>query len=150
MDDNTNTNQDPAMDAIYKELEKRGLRMTVQRRHIVQILLSGRISTPKQLWYEAKEFIPDLGIATVYRLITRLEQIGIISKKRNFYIGSQPPKLGKIEYANGRRIFQNEGSTKDLASIIRQGLIASGKINSRSDVRLTLVGDTIDITVTAN
>ncbi|MGN1281647.1 MAG: transcriptional repressor [Succinivibrio sp.] len=120
--------------------------MTPQRRQIVQILASTCCISPKELWYEAREHIPDLGIATVYRLIRRLEQIGIISKTRTIGLQKIVPKLGRVETETGRLIVR-EGSCDDLNSIIKTGLVTRGTISRFSDIELSLVGDKIVITV---
>ena len=83
MDENTSYSVGNLTDDTLRKLEASGLRMTVQRRHIIDILTNSQCTSPKELWYEARQYVPDLGIATVYRLINRLEQIGVISKTRN-------------------------------------------------------------------
>ncbi len=143
---NNNRNTQRLTDETIRLLEKNGLRMTVQRRKIIEILTSSKCTSPKELWYEAKEYVPDLGIATVYRLINRLEQIGLLSKNRAIGMQVTKPKLGSITDERGRSIL-NEGSVIDLENIIKHGLINEGKILKGSDVRLSLVGDRINITV---
>ena len=96
MEENEKFRVDPLTEDTLRKLEASGLRMTVQRRHIIEILTSSQCTSPKELWYEAKQFVPDLGIATVYRLINRLEQIGVISKARNLGMQRVEPKLGTI------------------------------------------------------
>lgn len=140
------TTRDGLSDETVRLLEKNGLRMTTQRRKIIEILTSSKCSSPKELWYEAKEYVPDLGIATVYRLINRLEQIGLIKKNRTLGMQVLAPKLGSIKDECGHTIL-NEGSVMDLENIIKHGLINEGKILKDSDVKLSLVGDTINITV---
>ena len=136
----------PATEETFRKLENYGLRMTPQRRQIVQILASTCCISPKELWYEAREFIPDLGIATVYRLIRRLEQIGIISKSRTIGLQKIEPKLGRIEDSRGR-ILVKEGTGEDLCSLIKAGLVTRGTISQFSDIELSLVGDRIIVTV---
>ncbi len=133
-------------DETLRKLEASGLRMTVQRRHIIEILTSSNCTSPKELWYEAKQFVPDLGIATVYRLINRLEQIGVLSKNRN--IGMQPvtPTLGIITDARGKQ--KNfAGAPLDLTELVRVGLIAKGAIGHNNAITLTLVGDKVNVTI---
>ena len=137
---------DPLTEDTLRKLEASGLRMTVQRRHIIEILTSSQCTSPKELWYEAKQFVPDLGIATVYRLINRLEQIGVISKARNLGMQRVEPKLGTITDDKGRKIL-NAGTTKDLATLIKQGLIARGTIGPQNELELSLVGDKVNVTI---
>ena len=78
MQDNDEISVSGLTDETIRKLEASGLRMTTQRRRIIEILTSSSCTSPKELWYEAKQYVPDLGIATVYRLINRLEQIGLL------------------------------------------------------------------------
>lgn len=146
MEENEKFRVDPLTEDTLRKLEASGLRMTVQRRHIIEILTSSQCTSPKELWYEAKQFVPDLGIATVYRLINRLEQIGVISKARNLGMQRVEPKLGTITDDKGRKIF-NAGTIKDLATLIKQGLIARGTIGPQNELELSLVGDKVNVTI---
>ena len=146
MDENEKYSVDALTEDTIRKLEQSGLRMTIQRRHIIEILTSSKCTSPKELWYEAKEYVPDLGIATVYRLINRLEQIGVISKARNLGMQNVEPKLGTLKDKTGN-IIKKEGSTQELAALIKQGLMTSGKIKAEENIKLSLVGDNINIQI---
>ena len=146
MEENEKFRVDPLTEDTLRKLEASGLRMTVQRRHIIEILTSSQCTSPKELWYEAKQFVPDLGIATVYRLINRLEQIGVISKARNLGMQKVEPKLGTVTDDKGRKLL-NGGTTRDLAQLIKQGLIARGTIGPQNELELSLVGDKVNISI---
>ena len=128
-----------------RKLEASGLRMTVQRRHIIDILMNSSCTSPKELWYEAKQFVPDLGIATVYRLINRLEQIGVLSKARNLGMQPQIPEFGTLTDARGKNI--NRQIKLALNEVVRLGLISKGVIGPNNNIQLSLVGNKINITV---
>lgn len=132
-------------ESTLNRLEKSGLRMTVQRRHIIEILFRSQYTTPKEVWYEAKRFIPDLGIATVYRLINRLEQIGVLAKARNIGMAKVEPKLGGIADSNGHTVSADRRVT--LNELIRAGLISYGVIGQNNKIDLSLVGDKVNVTV---
>ena len=146
MDENEKYSVDALTEDTIRKLEQSGLRMTIQRRHIIEILTSSKCTSPKELWYEAKEYVPDLGIATVYRLVNRLEQIGVISKARNLGMQNVEPKLGTLKDKTGN-IIKQEGSTQELAALIKQGLMTSGKIKAEENIKLSLVGDKINIQI---
>lgn len=133
-------------DDTLRKLEASGLRMTVQRRHIIDILMNSSCTSPKELWYEAKQFVPDLGIATVYRLINRLEQIGVLSKARNLGMQPQVPELGTLTDIRGKSI--NRQIKLNLNEIVSLGLISKGVIGSGNTIQLSLVGNKINVTVT--
>lgn len=129
-----------------RKLEQSGLRMTVQRRHIIDILTRSQCTSPKELWFEAKQYVPDLGIATVYRLINRLEQIGVLAKARNLGINRVRPQLGTITSVSGEKIRTN--SKVELNDLVRMGLISAGIIGVNNQIELSLVGERIDVIVT--
>lgn len=128
-----------------RKLEASGLRMTVQRRHIIDILTNSQCTSPKELWYEAKQFVPDLGIATVYRLINRLEQIGVLSKARNLGMRPQTPVLGAITDSKGKNV--SRLNNLDLTELVRLGLIAKGALGPNNVISLSIVGEKINVTV---
>ena len=142
MDENTTYNVGNLTDDTLRKLEASGLRMTVQRRHIIDILTNSQCTSPKELWYEARQFVPDLGIATVYRL----EQIGVISKTRN--LGMQPltPTLGTITDGKGRNIMTGNAKL-DLTELVRLGMISKGALGHNNKIQLTLVGDKLNVSV---
>ena len=128
-----------------QKLEKSGLRMTVQRRHIIDILTKSQCSSPKELWYEARQYVPDLGIATVYRLINRLEQIGVLAKNRNLGINRVQPKLGVITNAQGQVV--RPRMPLQLTELVRLGLISCGVIGNNNKIELSLVGENINVVI---
>ena len=132
-------------DETLRKLEQSGLRMTVQRRYIIDILMKNQFTSPKELWYEAKEFVPDLGIATVYRLINRLEQIGVLSKQRNLGMRPETPELGTIKSGRGQKTLDARGT--DLRELLRLGLISRGIIGHNNVIQLSLVGNKVNVTV---
>ncbi len=128
-----------------RKLEESGLRMTVQRRHIIDILTRSDCTSPKEVWYEAREFVPDLGIATVYRLINRLEQIGVLSRQRNLGMRPETPELGTIKSGRGQKTLDARGT--NLQELLRLGLISRGIIGHNNVIQLSLVGNKVNVTV---
>lgn len=132
-------------DGTAKALEKSGLRLTIQRRHIIEILFQRQYYTPKEVWCEARKFIPDLGIATVYRLINRLEQIGVLAKTRNLGMAQLNPKLGMVLDKYGQTVKVKQRIL--LEDLIRIGMVSYGIIHPNSTISLSLVGDKLNISV---
>ena len=54
---------------IISELKRRGKRMTDQRKIMLDVILEGRWSSCKEIYYEASKRDPGIGKATVYRMI---------------------------------------------------------------------------------
>ena len=73
-------------DLIIEKLKERGLRITRQRRILLDIILEGECSCCKEIYYRASALDPKIGVATVYRMINMLERIGAISRKNLYRI----------------------------------------------------------------
>lgn len=68
-------------DMILQRLREKGYRITNQRRLIIDTILANDCSCCKEIYYQVDKKDPDIGIATVYRMIKTLEEIGIIDRK---------------------------------------------------------------------
>lgn len=68
-------------DNIIAKLKENGLRMTSQRKLIVDIIVNEEYSCCKEVYFLAHKRDSSIGIATVYRMINVLEDIGAISRK---------------------------------------------------------------------
>lgn len=66
---------------IIARLKEKGLRMTGPRRLIINIVANEEFSCCKEVYFLAHKKDPNIGIATVYRMINILEEIGAISRK---------------------------------------------------------------------
>lgn len=69
---------------ILEELRRNGFRITNQRKLLIDIILSDECSCCKEIYYQAVRQDPSIGIATVYRMVKTLEDIGAIDR-RNMY-----------------------------------------------------------------
>lgn len=69
---------------ILEELKNRGCRITKQRSLIIDIILSDKFSSCKEIYSEVNKRDSSIGIATVYRMINSLEDIGAIDRS-NLY-----------------------------------------------------------------
>jgi Fe2+/Zn2+ uptake regulation proteins len=67
---------------LKDNLKEKGYKLTPQRRAIVDILIEneGKHLTAEEIYDLVKEDCPEIGLATVYRTILLLEEMGIISK----------------------------------------------------------------------
>lgn len=75
-------------DSILKKLKEYGKRITRQRIILLDIILEGSCSCCKEIYYKAIKTDASIGIATVYRMLNLMEEIGVIQKKN----------ICKIEY----------------------------------------------------
>lgn len=75
------TDRQDEKEKIIQQLKEKGCRMTGQRRLILDIILEGECSTCKEIYYKALKADPTMGLATVYRMVKELEEIGAISRQ---------------------------------------------------------------------
>ena len=75
---------------IISELQKNGKRITDQRRILLDVILEGKWSSCKEVYYMASKRDPSIGLATVYRMVAVLEEMGFLRKGyRYYYPGSK-------------------------------------------------------------
>lgn len=75
---------------IISELQKNGKRITDQRRILLDVILEGKWSSCKEIYYMASKRDPSIGLATVYRMVAVLEEMGFLRKGyRYYYPGSK-------------------------------------------------------------
>ena len=67
-------------DEILKELKRRGKRITKQRLILLDVILDGQWTCGKEIYYEAIKRDSTIGLATVYRMLGTLEEIGALSR----------------------------------------------------------------------
>jgi len=70
------------MNALKEELKKKGYKLTPQRRSIVDTIIDneGQHLTAEEIYDKVKKGCPEIGLATVYRTILVLEELGVISR----------------------------------------------------------------------
>lgn len=71
---------------IVEKLKENGCRITKQRRMLIDIILENDCSSCKEIFYKASRADEKIGVATVYRMINALEEIGAISRKNMYKV----------------------------------------------------------------
>ena len=66
---------------IINKLKENGCRITKQRLLLLDILLDNQCQSCKDVYYKANGKDSTIGIATVYRMMNALEDIGVINRK---------------------------------------------------------------------
>ncbi len=118
---------------IIAQLKKRGLRITSQRKLIIDIILKNECSCCKEIYYEAMKSDNSIGIATVYRMVKTLEEIGAIDR-RNMYRIAYGKNCEK-EDACIVTLIEEEGIIKlsgcEWAKVVEAGLKATGYLKNQ-------------------
>ena len=74
---------------VEKVLQQSGKRMTEQRRILLNVILNGQWESCKEIYYEVRKQDPSIGIATVYRIMATLEEIGVLERRSVYCIKDQ-------------------------------------------------------------
>ncbi|MCD7998763.1 MAG: transcriptional repressor [Clostridiales bacterium] len=74
---------------IINEFKKRGKRITQQRLIILDVILEGSWNCGKEIYYEATKRDSSIGMATVYRTLNALEEMGILSRRYQYLLSGK-------------------------------------------------------------
>ena len=75
---------------VIHKLQRSGRRVTRQREVLLEIILDGSWSSCKEIYYEAAKRDPSIGLATVYRMVSTLEEIGVFSRCYRYSLPDRP------------------------------------------------------------
>lgn len=128
-------------DKIVQKFKMEGGRMTRQRELVLDIILNGDCSCCKEIYYRALEKDPDIGVATIYRMVNKLEEMGVISRKNMYKIENQtkrkPAKGSCVIELEDDSIYQlNSGKWKQ---VMEAGLKACGYTTKGQRVKKIIV-----------
>lgn len=71
---------------IIEALRERGFRLTPQRKLILDVILEDECCSCKEIHYKVLQKDVTIGIATVYRMVNTLEDLGAIDRKNLYHI----------------------------------------------------------------
>ncbi len=71
---------------VLRKLKEQGCRITKQRKLLLDVILKEDCTSCKEIYYKAASIDPEIGAATVYRMVNLLEEIGVISRKNMYCI----------------------------------------------------------------
>jgi len=76
----TRTDED-MIGSFIRELRERGLRLTAQREILLRVIAGhlGRTTSVQEIWERTREEDPYIGIATVYRTLNLLGEMGVVN-----------------------------------------------------------------------
>ena len=115
---------------IVDRLRREGCRITKQRKIILDIILQEECTCCKEIYFLASKKDPNIGMATIYRLINLLEEIGAL--KRNCAYRLCDPQTGvpiccvQLDDQTNIRL-----DNEKLCKIIEKGMESCGYLQSR-------------------
>ena len=116
--------------AIMNRLRQAGCRITKQRKIILDIILQEECTCCKEIYFLASKRDPNIGMATIYRMINLLEEIGALKRKRAYRICNEesPVHICSVKLDDQTNIrLDNE----KLCKIIEKGMESCGYLQSR-------------------
>lgn len=117
---------------ILDKLRAKGCRITRQRLNLLDIILENEFSSCKEIFYKALELDDGMGVATVYRMVNLLEEIGAISRKNMYRVTYSE----NCTMENACTIELDDGTVHQLSakmwnSVIRSGLQVCGYLKNQ-------------------
>lgn len=117
---------------ILEKLKGKGCRITKQRLNLIDIILENEISSCKEIFYKALELDDKIGVATVYRMVNLLEEIGAISRKNMYRVAYSE----NCTMENACTIELDDGTVHQLSAkkwnrVISSGLQACGYLGNQ-------------------
>ncbi len=125
--------------AVIRKLQERKYRITKQRLMLLDIVLENECANCKEIYYKAVKANKSIGTATVYRMMSVLEEIGAI-KRNNIYkidcsIEHNIENACVVELDDENKICL---SANKLKEVISRGLKVCGYINSEEIKSVTV------------
>ncbi len=124
-------NNEMDKEEIYARLRENGFRLTEQRKAIIDVILNENCTCCKELYYCVTKKMPEIGLATAYRMVSVLEEIGAVKREGSFKVCAINPPGEKWEMVlDSGRVIALDDST--LKKVIESGLRNEGFINNES------------------
>lgn len=118
---------------ILAKLRERGLRITNQRKLIIDCILENEFSCCKEIYCQVCKIDPSIGIATVYRMINTLENVGAINRKNMYHVcfEEEPAKVHScmVQFDDQTKV---NLSSEEWSRIVKAGLKICGYLDNRN------------------
>lgn len=92
---------------ILEKLRREGYRITRQRIALLEVILERECTCCKEIYFQVHKKMPHIGIATIYRMMNTLEEIGAIRRKNTYQLcspGNYSVDNCIVEYSGGVQI----------------------------------------------
>lgn len=121
---------------LIRQLRKKGCRITKQREALLDVMLQKECSCCKEIYYLASKKMPQIGMATIYRMLNSLEEIGAVKRKNMYYLNDDTKELN-----NGCKVALDNGSVIELddevmRQVLQKGLQVCGYIQNETILEL--------------
>lgn len=125
---------------IYEKLRQNGCRLTMQRKTLIDIIVERECSCCKEIYYIASRKMPKIGLATIYRMINLLEEVGAIRRENLYRICTEPEETETkecvVQLQEGKEIRLDREA---LHNVLTNGLHACGYLPSKTSGQIIRV-----------
>lgn len=122
---------------IYAKLRQNGCRITKQRQTLIDIIIERECSCCKEIYYIASKKMPEIGLATIYRMINVLEEVGAI-RRENMYRVCSPSGNTEADKCvvnlEGERFVELDKAA--LQKVIERGMESCGYLKSQNSIKI--------------
>ena len=118
-------------DSLLKMLHKKGFRITEQRKQLIEIILSKNCSNCKEIYFESLKKGSKIGMATIYRMMNLLEEVGALKWRNEYYICDQEtPRLENcmVELEDASQV---ELQADSIREVFEKGMEACGYLEGK-------------------
>ena len=116
--------------AIVDRLRREGCRITKQRKIILDIILQEECTCCKEIYFLAARKDPNIGMATIYRMINLLEEMGALKRKRAYRICDEETMVNicsiRLDDHTNVRL-----DGEKLRQVIERGMESCGYLHNR-------------------
>lgn len=114
---------------VLERLRSKGFRITRQREQLLDVILESTCTSCKEIYFCAQKKKQKVGLATIYRMINLLEEIGVL-QTRNEYQICAPEDTGisscMIEFENEQKVVLDR---EKLYQVLEKGMKQCGFAN---------------------
>lgn len=120
---------------ILERLRRQGCRITKQRETLIDVILQENCTCCKEIYYLASRQMPEIGIATIYRMINALEEAGAIHRANAYRVCQDKgitPEQCMVELEDDTVIELNDSSLKQVLEKGMEvcGYLKDGKVKN--------------------
>lgn len=123
---------------ILNQFRESGCRITKQREVLVDVILREKCNNCKEIYYLAAKEDPSIGMATVYRMMNTLEEIGALKWRNEYKICDQRKADAKRCHVEFEDSSSMELKEEVLRAILERGLDVSGHLKGRKVKRVIM------------
>lgn len=125
---------------IIEKLKENGCRITKQRKMLIEVILENECSSCKEIYYKASKMNSKIGVATVYRMINALEEVGAINRKNMYRVECRQECMSK----GGCEIVLDDCTTYHLSEgnwnyVVREGLKRCGYLKNQKIAEINVI-----------